>query len=106
MDNELKELNAKIEKILEVQELILEKLNQGVILPKEEVNKELATKKMSKREERNLRLKEITRDLEIKFQYGGIFQRQFNLVQEPSIERIKHYLKTNDSSAFDGLKRK
>ncbi len=106
MIKELRELTFKIDRVLELQEQILDKLNHGVILSNEEAKNGLIPKKVSKKEETDLQVKEMMKDLQIKFHYGGVLQRQFNLVQEPSISRIKHYLNTKDSSAFDGLKRK
>lgn len=105
MENELKELSKKVDKILEMQELIFSKLNQGIILTKEPLITNPTFKKLSKIEQQNQIIAEIKEKFQLKHQYGGVLQRQFNLVVEPSIERIKAYLRTKDESAFDGLKR-
>lgn len=105
MEKEFKELSAKVDKILEMQELILNKLNQGVIISKETIVSNSTPKKLSKKEEANLRVQHYMEEIKLKHQYGYNFQRKFNLVVVPSAERIKAYLKTNDAKAFDGLKR-
>lgn len=105
MEKELKELSAKVDKLIEIQELILIRLNQGVILSKETIVTDTTPKKLSKKEERAKRIQQYFEDFKLKHQYGKTFQRQFNLVVVPSVERIKAYLKTNDAKAFDGLKR-
>ncbi len=105
MEKEFKELSAKVDKILEMQELILNKLNQGVIISKEAVVSNSTQKKLSKKEEANLRVQHYMEEIELSCQYGGVFQRQFNLVVVPSADRIRKYLKTKDVKAFDGLKR-
>ncbi len=105
MEKELKELSAKIDKLIEVQKLILSRLNQGIILSKETIVTNSTSKKLSKKEEREIRIQQCMVEIKLKHQYGGIFQRQFNLVVVPSVGRIKAYLETKDPKAFDGLKR-
>ena len=103
MDQELKALSAKVDKILEMQELILEKLGQGAIIPKEIPEK--ANVKLTKKEERQKRIEELKEHLTLSLTYGRTFRMKFNLASTPSVARIKTYLRTNDISAFDGLKR-
>ena len=100
------ELSAKVDKILETQELILKKLNQGIVLSKEPILDNSTNKKLSKKEKQNIKIQEIKESIELRLKYGMIFQKQFNLAITPSNERIKAYLRTNDAKAFDGLKRK
>lgn len=106
MDKEIKDLSVKIDKLIELQELILNRLNQGVVLSKDPVEINPINKKLTKKEEENLRIEKYKEEIQLKFKYGPVFQRQFNLVVEPSVERIKAYLKTHSPTAFDGLKRK
>jgi hypothetical protein len=105
MEKELKELSAKVDKLIEVQELILSRLNQGIVLSKETTVTNSTPKKLSKKEEKEIRIQQIKEEITIKHQYGGVFQRQFNLVVVPNLGRIKAYLETKDAKAFDGLKR-
>jgi len=49
MEKEFKELSAKVDKILEMQELILNKLNQGVIISKETIVSNSTPKNFQKR---------------------------------------------------------
>jgi hypothetical protein len=106
LEKKLDELSAKVDKILETQELILNKLNQGIVLSKESILDNSKNKKLSKKEIQNIKIQEIKESIELRLKYGMIFKRQFNLAIIPSNERIKFYLRSNDSKAFDGLKRK
>ncbi len=105
LEKKLDELSSKIDKILETQELILKKLNQGIILSKEPILDNSTNKKLSKKETQDLSIQKMKELIELKFKYRKIFQKQFNLTVQPNTERIKAYLRTNDESAFDGLKR-
>lgn len=105
MDKDIKDLSVKINRLIELQELILKRLNQGVVLSNEPIAINLVANKLSKKEEHNQRMNRFKEDIQLKFQYGGVFQRQFNLVVQPSVDRIRAYLRNNDDSAFDGLKR-
>lgn len=105
MEKQLKELTAKIDKILEQQELILSKLNQGTIIIDKPATSAPTVKKLTKKEEENLRIEQFKEDIRLSLQYGGALQRQFNLAVQPNIKRIRAYLTTRDESAFDGLKR-
>lgn len=105
MEKEFKDLLAKVDKILEIQELILSKLNRDSILTNETIVSSPATKKLSKKEKTDLMIQRFKEEIELKHQYGYNFQRQFNLVVVPSTQRIRAYLRTKDIKAFDGLKR-
>lgn len=98
MEKELKELSAKIDKLIEVQELILSRLNQSTILTKEPIT---SLKKSTKKEEQNKRMEEFS--LIIRNRHW--IQVKFNLAVAPQSNRILAYLRTNDASVFDGLKR-
>jgi len=99
MEKELKELSAKVDKLLEVQELILSRLDQSTTLTKKPVK---PIKKLTKKEEQSKRVEEI--GLIIRNRLG--LQLKFNLAVAPQSNRILAYLRTNDASVFDGLKRK
>lgn len=105
MEKELKELSTKVDKLIEVQELILNRLNQGIILSNETIVTNSKPKNLSKKEEREIRIQHFMEEIKIKHQYGSVFQSQFNLVVVPSVRRIKAYLETKDPKAFNGLKR-
>lgn len=105
MEEQLKELSAKIDKILEQQDLILKRLNQSLFVPLQPVTKSDENKKLTKKEEEKLKMEEFKEDIRLSFKYGGPLQRQFNLAIQPNIKRIKAYLSTGNESAFDGLKR-
>ncbi|WP_374463971.1 hypothetical protein [Chryseobacterium sp.] len=104
MSNNLNQLSEKIDKVLENQELILEKLNQNPIYynPNSKLNSSKTKPKRTKSEMKE----EIREYVQLKMHYGPMLQRKFNLATEPHINRIKEYLRTNDAKAFDGLKRK
>ena len=105
MEKELKKLSDKVDKLIEIQELILTRINQGVILSKEIIVTDSTPKILSRKEEREKRVQQCLAEIKLKHQYGYNLQRQFNLVVVPSLERIKAYLLTYDAKAFDGLKR-
>lgn len=105
MEKQLKDLSVKLDKILEQQELILSKLNQCPIIIDKPVATTPTVKKITKKEEENLRMEKYREDITLSFKYGGPLQRQFNLAIQPNIKRIRAYLSTRDESAFDGLKR-
>lgn len=105
MGLELKALSEKVDKLIDLQEKILTKLNMGVLLSEENSIAKPLAKKLTKKEEFRQRVEEMKEELTIRLHYGGILKRKFNLVVEPSAARIKAYLRTNDVSAFDGLKR-
>jgi hypothetical protein len=99
MEKELKELSAKVDKILEMQELILSKLSQSTILTKEPI---IPTKKLSKKEELDLKMEEFSLIFDNQYR----LQSKFNLATVPQKNRVLEYLRTNDPKVFDGLKRR
>jgi len=50
-------------------------------------------------------LKKRSEDRWLVAREGGKLMHEFDLYQPPSAARIKEYQRTNDSRAFDGLKR-
>lgn len=102
MENELKILSAKVDKVLKQQELILEALKM-----KDVVDYGMRAK-LSRQEIKAIREKEIKSPI-----YGVAamrnhkirLQAEFNLKVPPHPSRIKAYLITNDPSVFDNLKR-
>lgn len=101
MDDNLGKLYEKIDKVLENQKLILEKLNQNPIFYSK-VNSSKTKPKATKTEIKE----EIREYIQLKMHYGPMLQREFNLATEPHINRIKEYLRTNNAKVFDRLKRK
>lgn len=99
MEDKLNELHEKIDKLIEIQEMILKKLDQSTILTKEPVN--FVKKKVTKSELVNQKVEE----LKLIFEHGHRLQAKFNLAVTPQSNRILAYLRTNDDSVFDGLKR-
>ncbi len=98
MEKEFQELSAKIDKILEMQELILNRLNQSTILTKEPIT---PIKKLTAKQEKAIRIQEYMLIIE----NGNRLQSKFNLAVIPQKNRILEYLRTNDPKVFDGLKR-
>ncbi|WP_183148125.1 hypothetical protein [Chryseobacterium nematophagum] len=106
MEKEYKELYAKIDKIFEIQELILKRLDDGVVLFKNNHNPSpSSTRKLTKREEQQMKTERLMEDIRLSLEYGHQLQRQFNLAVQPHINRIRAYLETKNPSVFDGLKR-
>ncbi|MGO4906303.1 hypothetical protein [Flavobacterium sp. W20_MBD1_R3] len=99
MESELKTLILKVDKLMEIQELILKRLNQSTILTKEPLVNIIT---LTKKEEKD---KQIQENMLIILN-GHRLKGQFNLVQKPSPEKILAYLQTNDPKIFDGMKRK
>lgn len=99
MEKELKELSAKVDKILEMQELILSKLSQSTILTKEPI---IPTKKLTKKEVTQQKMEEFSLIFDNQYR----LQSKFNLATLPQKNRILEYLRTNDPKVFDGLKRR
>lgn len=98
MENDIKELSAKIDKVLENQELILKQLAQSTIITNETI---INPVKLNKKE---LERKKID-DIKLLIGQRRLLQSKFNLVTAPHPSRILAYLKTNDERVFDGLKR-
>lgn len=100
-------LNDKIDKLMAA---------QGVSLQTpEEINKE-EEKKRKAREKQQTKIlakeraksiaQKVSEDFRLKVIVGHQLQQKFNLASLPSADRIRHYQRTNDPKAFDGLKRK
>lgn len=98
MESELKSLILKVDKLMEMQELILERLNQSTILTKEPI---INPKKLTKKEETDKMIEEF----KLVFTHQHRLQKQFNLAVTPQRSRILAYLRSNDPKTFDGLKR-
>ena len=98
MEKEIKELSAKIDKLLEMQELILSRFNQSTILIKEPV---VTKTQLTKKEIAN----QLVEEFKLVFENSHRLQSRFNLAVVPQKNRILAYLRTNDESVFDGLKR-
>lgn len=101
MENDLNTLAAKLDKVLEQQELILKALDNKIILnggdripPKQERKKKI-----------NIELQEQFREMLALRPHKRRLQREFNLLAQPHESRVRAYLKTNDRSVFNGLKR-
>ena len=101
MENDLKVLADKLDRVLEQQELILNALENKIILnggnrmPPE---KETKSKK-------DVETQQWLREMFALMPHKRRLQKEFNLKAQPHDSRVKAYLKTNDPSVFDGLKR-
>lgn len=98
MEKELQEISAKVDKILEMQALILNRLSQSTILTKEQIT---PIKKLTAKEKKDIKMQEYMLIIE----NGNRLQSKFNLAVIPQKNRILEYLRTNDPKVFDGLKR-
>lgn len=103
---ELNELSKKLDKILEQQELILNKLENKIVLDSNlpNINKK-GTSKQEEKEEMKIRAQRAVEETIALLPHKRRLQVKFNLFAPPHINRIKAYLKTNDPKVFDGLKR-
>ena len=99
MENEFAILSAKVDKILEMQELILSRLSQSTIITEEPIT---PINKLTKKEERNQKIKEYGMIIENQVK----FQAKFNLAVAPQKNRVLEYLRTNNPKVFDGLKKR
>ncbi len=99
MDELLQKLFEKMERIEANQELIFERLFDSIIYPNTLRNKRPAKTKKEKNQEQIDEFRAI-------FINGPLLRKKFNLATTPQRPRILAYLKTNDPSVFDGLKRK
>lgn len=98
MDELLQKLCEKMERIEANQELILERLSDSIIYPNTLRNKRPAKSKKERNQDQNDEIKAILIN-------GPLLREKFNLATTPQSPRILAYLKTNDPSVFDGLKR-
>ncbi|MAO50306.1 MAG: hypothetical protein CML16_05445 [Pusillimonas sp.] len=103
---DINELLKKLDKILEQQELILNKLDNKIVL---ESNKLIVSntisKKQIKKQEMEERIRIIVDEITALGPHKRKLQKKFNLLVPPHNSRIKAYLKTNDPKVFDGLKK-
>ena len=99
MEELLRELSERMERIEANQETILRKLNESIIYPKLQ-NKEPRSK--SKAEEQKERIEEIKAVLI----NSRLLRDKFNLAATPQSHRVLAYLRTGNPAVFDGLKRK
>lgn len=99
MEKKLQELSAKVDKLIEMQELILSKLGQSTVLTKEPI---IPKQKLSKKEVIQQKMDELS----LVFDNQHKLQSKFNLATVPQKNRILEYLRTNDPKVFDGLKRR
>lgn len=106
MEDKIIELEIKLNKIIETQELILSKLDQNIIIisnPKSSLPK--TSKKKHHKNERVNHYKKLLEESFALAPYKSTLQQEFNLATKPHNNRVKAYLKTKNSSVFDGLKR-
>lgn len=99
MDELLLKLSERMERIEANQELILQRLNEVNFYPK------LKGKTPSSKTRKERKKDEIEEMATIIMQ-GTRIRNEFNLLQTPSPDRIRTYLKSGNPAAFDGLKRK
>jgi len=106
MDNQIKNLSKKLDKILEQQELILYKLKNQI--PYESYQTRLDQNISSKQKKDQEMDDSIKKQINIQLKYGPHqrrLQNQFNLTVLPHFKRVKMYMETKDPKVFDGLKR-
>lgn len=103
---DINKLSEKLDKIIEQQELILNKLENKIVL---ESNKPIVShtisKKHRKKQEMEERIRVIVDEITALGPHKRRLQQKFNLLVPPHNSRIKAYLKTNDPKVFNGLKR-
>ncbi|WP_458627999.1 hypothetical protein [Winogradskyella sp. PC D3.3] len=97
MEKKILELEKKIDHIIEIQKQILEKLTYTSIEKPKPAFKKLTKKQVKQELENEFRLCILN---------GNDIKQKFNLAITPQKNRILKYLRTNDPSIFDGLKRK
>lgn len=108
LEQKINLLNDKIDRIMEAQGIELLKA-PDVVLREEEKKRKARERQQTKLLGKERLKKEIDRIVENRnlwMTHGRALQRQFNLVQPPSGDRIRQYLQTKDFRAFEGLKRK
>ncbi len=103
----INELSEKLDKILEKQKLILNKLENKIVL---ESNLKAIDNNLSKKQKEKQELGEWARNTVAEMialkPHKRKLKEQFNLLASPHKSRVKAYLKTNDPKVFDGLRRK
>tara|TARA_R110002073_G_scaffold169460_1_gene326323 strand:- start:196 stop:516 length:321 start_codon:yes stop_codon:yes gene_type:complete len=105
MEDKIKELEIKLNKIIETQGLILSKLDQNIIIPNPVSSLPKTSKKKHYKNERVNHFKKLLEESFALAPYKSTLQQEFNLATKPHNNRVKAYLKTKDPSVFDGLKR-
>ena len=95
----LQELLEKMDRVMETQREILDRLDQSIIYPKIQ-EKHPAAK--TKKEEG----KEAIEEYKLLLIHGPRIREKFNLVSAPQSNRILAYLRTGNPAIFDGLKRR
>lgn len=95
----LQELLEKINRVMETQQKILDRLDQSIIYPK--IQEKNTAAKTKKEEE-----KEAIEEYKQVLIHGPRIREKFNLVSAPQSNRILAYLRTGDHAIFDGLKRR
>lgn len=106
MNNQIKNLSEKVDKILAQQELILNKLENKILL--ESYQTPLNQKISSKQKQSQEMDDRIKKHIETRLKYGPHqrrLQSQFSLTVLPHFCIVKAYLETKDPKVFDGLKR-
>lgn len=104
MKTRIKELEIKIDKIIETQQLILNKLDENIIIPNQLKPLPKVSTKQAKADRENYFKKLIEENFAL-MPHKTRLQREFNLATKPHSNRVKAYLKTKNPSVFDGLKR-
>src|SRR5699024_7711741 len=97
MDKSYLRLSVKLDLILKQQEAILKHLQISLVdseLPKTSSKKELTKKQEEEKFQNELRQVILN---------SHRLKEQFNLTVTPQSHRVLAYLRTGDSSAFDGL---
>ncbi len=101
MENDLNAIATKLDKLFEQQELILKALQNKIVL-------DSGRRPLSKKDRKsklNIELQNQIREMFALRPHKLRLQKEFNLKAQPHASRVKAYLKTNDPSEFDGLKR-
>ena len=99
MEQLLKELLEKADRIAETQQEIMDRLDQSVIYPK--IQEKNTAAKTKKEEE-----KEAIEEYKQLLIHGPRIREKYNLVSAPQSNRILAYLRTGNPAIFDGLKRR
>lgn len=94
MKDQLKQLSRKFDKIIENQNYILSILNP--------IHSQKIIPTIDEDSKKNNNLK---KDIELYLKNKYEIKNKFNLAATPQMHKILHYLRTNDPSIFDGLKK-
>ena len=99
MEQLLKELLEKVDRIMETQQEIKDRLDQSIIYSK--IQEKNTAAKTKKEEE-----KEAIEEYKQLLTHGHRIREKYNLVSAPQSNKILAYLRTGNPAIFDGLKRK